>query len=185
MCLNENSNKIRQEIMKIKCFNLDCSDNWKINQKQIINKRDICFDNSYNNILFNYEYHGVYYENCINGNLANNSTIKYCKCSIEDEKCLYCSNNPIVNNNICIECNHDNGYYEKEDDIVNENKECYKEPIGYYLDMDVSLYKKCYDSCKTCQIEGNNIAHNCLECSDDYPLKIQIYNNYSNDVNFF
>ena len=92
---------------------------------------------------------------------------------------LYCSNNPLKNNNLCIKCNQD--YYEKENEnTANEYKKCYKDPIGYYLDKNVSLYKKCYNSCKTCEISGDNINHNCLECSNEYPLEFKINNNYSN-----
>ena len=34
-------------------------------------------------------------------------------------------------------------------------------------------------SCETCEIEGNNITHNCLTCQSNYPFKIKI-NNYTN-----
>ena len=40
-------------------------------------------------------------------------------------------------------------------------------------------YKKCFDTCKDCEIDGNNITHNCLECNDDYLYEIKI-NNSSN-----
>ena len=57
---------------------------------------------------------------------------------------------------------------------------CYKEqPKGYYLDKSNSLYKKCYYSCKTCEIEGNNITHNCLTCQDTFAFEIN-KNNYTN-----
>ena len=65
--MNKNSSKILEEIKKKNCYSLDCSDDWKINQKKIVDKTDICFDISNNSILFKYEYHGLYYEHCING----------------------------------------------------------------------------------------------------------------------
>ena len=137
----------------------------------------MCFDFSNNSILYKYEYQGLYYENCMNGNLTNNSPIKYCKCTNNNEKCLYCSNKPLINNNLCIKCNHD--YYEIENyNNTIEYKECYKDPIGYYLDINESLYKKCFYSCKTCEIPGNNRTHNCLECSNDYPLVFKNNDNY-------
>ena len=80
VCINENNNRIINELKTKSLYTIDCSSNWKINQKRIINKTDICWDNSNNNILYKYEYKGLYYENCINGNLINNSTINHCNC---------------------------------------------------------------------------------------------------------
>ena len=40
-------------------------------------------------------------------------------------------------------------------------------------------YKKCFDTCKECKINGNNITHNCIKCNDNYSYEIKI-NNYSN-----
>ena len=83
--------------MEKNCYTLDCTDNWEINQKKMINKTDVCFDTSNNNILYKYEYRGLYYENCINGTVVNNSTIEYCHC--DNEICVSCSNIPSVANN--------------------------------------------------------------------------------------
>ena len=167
ICLNENSNKIKGEIKQENCFILDCSDNWERNQKKLVNKMDLCFDYSNNSILYNYEYKGLYYENCINGNLINNKTINYCKCDYE--KCISCSDISVIGN-----------FYEIEnDDNLNEYKKCYKEPIGYYLDINEYIYKKCYYSCEKCEIKGNNITHNCIKCNKDNPVEVKV-NNYSN-----
>ena len=175
ICLNENNTKILEKIQNKNSYRLDCSDDWKI---KLVNKTDVCFGYSNNIIFYKYEYHGEFYENLINGNLINNSPIKYCKCVDNDESCLYCSNNTIMNNSLCIKCNQ--GYYEKENDNTNEYKECFKNPIGYYLDINESVYKRCYFSCEKCEIKGNNKTHNCLECNDNYPVEFKIYNNYSN-----
>jgi hypothetical protein len=51
------------------------------------------------------------HENCINGNLINNSTIKSCKC--DEEECLSCLNIS-ENKRLCLKCN--NGFYEIEND---------------------------------------------------------------------
>ena len=51
----------------------------------------------------------------------------------------------------------------------------------YYFDLNGSLYKKCYDTCKTCEQKGDNLNNNCLECNFNYPYKINYTNNnYSN-----
>ena len=143
VCLNENSNKIKKELQAINCYTIDCSDNWKINQKKLVNKADICFDNSNISILYNYEYQGLYYENCINGNLTNTKTINYCNC--DNQICLSCPDEPLVEN-LCVKCNTNNNYYEIENDnnYTYKYKKCYNNPIGYYLDMNESIYKKCY-----------------------------------------
>ena len=87
------------------------------------------------------------------------------------------------NNNSCITCNKEKGYFPLYDDN-NKNKDnkfikCYKLTEGYYLDIIDSVYKKCYDSCKYCDKNGNELMHNCLECKDDYNYTIQ-YEKYKN-----
>ena len=81
--------------------------------------------------------------------------------------------------NLCAKCN--NGFYQIENNNLNfgEYFNCYKNPIGYYLDITDSLYKNCYFTCETCEIKGDSSIHNCLECNSDYPLKIE-KNNYFN-----
>ena len=54
---------------------------------------------------------------------------------------------------------------------------CSQSPEGYYL--DITNYKPCYESCRTCEIEGNDINHYCISCKNNYKfeLRINIYNN--------
>ena len=158
VCLNQNSNKILKEIKKINCYNLDCSDNWKIEQKKRVNKSNVCFDIFNNGISFKYEYQGKYYESCINRSLTNHS----CQCDIKS----------------FIDLKYD--LYEiEENDNLNGYRKCYKNISGYYLDKNDNKFKKCYYSCKNCEMKGNNIEHNCLECDNNYPVEFKI-NNYSN-----
>ena len=74
-----------------------------------------------------------------------------------------------LNEQLCIKCNED--YYEIENDNYTDKDgyiKCYKVPIGYYLDKNESKYKKCFYTCKECEITGNNITHNGLKCNDNY-----------------
>ena len=57
--------------------------------------------------------------------------------------------------------------------------DCYKDIEGYYLDKNESLFKKCYKSCYTCEIKGNNLTHNCLQCNNNFPIKVN-HSNYFN-----
>ena len=41
------------------------------------------------------------------------------------------------------------------------------------------LYKLCYNSCKTCDINGNDTYHNCIECNDNYNYESN-FSNYKN-----
>ena len=56
---------------------------------------------------------------------------------------------------------------------------CYKEPLGYYLDNNDFLYKKCFENCLSCEINGSNFIHNCLKCNQNFPVKVKV-NNYLN-----
>ena len=176
VCLNNNSRIILEKLEEMSCYSLDCSDNWEIEQKKLVNINGLCSDISGNDISFKYEYKGRYYKQCSNGNLIN-SEIQSCQC--DNEKCLTCPNEPLKEN-LCLECN--NNYYPIENDNYTHIEgyvKCYKDPIGYYLDKNESLYKKCYYTCKECDQFGNNIIHNCLICDDNYPYNIS-KNNYSN-----
>ena len=127
----------------------------------------MCFNIFNNSILYKYKYQGLYFENCINGNVTNNQTINYCQC--ENEKCLSCSNISLLDN-----------LYEKEnDDNSNGYRKCYKDPIGYYLNINDKIYKKCYYSCEKCENKWNNTVHNCKLCNANYPIEFKV-NNYLN-----
>ena len=80
---------------------------------------------------------------------------------------------------LCTKCNID--YFQKENDPLNigEYINCYKNPKGYYLDKNDSVYKKCYNTCEACDINGNYLNHNCIKCNDNFPINIK-YNNLSN-----
>ena len=101
-------------------------------------------------------------------------------CSCENEKCSMCSNTSIKNNQ-CISCNYNYSYYP----ILNDSNNiypyinCYQNLDGYYLDINASLYKRCFHSCITCDIEGDKESHNCIECSDKYNFELN-KNNYIN-----
>ena len=174
VCLNNNSKEIINQIKNKNCYTIDCSDNWIIYKKNKVNKTGICFDINNEDILFKYEYNSKYYEDCIDRNLINhNDNIKICECN--SSICLSCIKISL-NENLCIKCNK--GYYELENDnYIDGYVKCYKDPLGYYL--DINIYKKCYYTCKQCDIKGNNITHNCIKCNDKYKYGINT-NNYFN-----
>ena len=142
--------------------------------KKINNDNDNCVD-SCNNERYNYEYNGKCYENCLYGYFTDNIN-KECKCELE--KCLTCPT-VALKNNLCTQCFEN--YYQMENDPSNmgEYINCYNSLTGYYLDKEDSLFKKCFDTCETCEIKGDNKTHNCSECKIDYPFSIT-FNNYSN-----
>ena len=121
--------------------------------------------------------------NCKNGYYEdeNNPSIKICKCDLI--KCYICSQESL-NQNLCITCNNENGYYQKYDELNNINNfiDCYKNPEGYYLDTNNNnepIYKLCYETCKFCYIKGNETYHYCIECKPNYYFEL-ISNGYKN-----
>ena len=80
--------------------------------------------------------------------------------------------NVALNRGLCTKC-HIN-FFPNEDDPLNlgEYINCYNEnQDGYYLDNQNKIYKKCYFSCKTCNIGGNKLNHNCLEYNENFLFK--------------
>ena len=161
---------------KLKCFIIDCTDNWYLRKKLIINETGECVDTCNDNPRYKYEYNGQCYENCSNGYFVDDDNSYKCKCELD--KCLTCSKEAL-NQNLCIKCNVD--YFQRKNDFINNSEfiDCFKDPKGYYLDKNESIYKKCYYRCETCEIKGDNITHNCLECNSNFSKAIN-FNNYSN-----
>ena len=164
---NNITNKIFS-IIKNKCYKIDCSDDWKNNQKNI-NEDNECIEICEN--CSPYKYIGKCYDNYINEYLYdNNDEISNYKCEL-NKSSLYSLMS--LEKNICVKCNN-NDYYKILNDSSNSDESInfYYKPKGYYLEKDELIYKKCYDTCKTCNIKGNNIFHNCLECKDNFSFII-------------
>ena len=103
---------------------------------------------------------------CPNDNyyIEENNDILKCKCYYKEE-CSLCSLESLKNNS-CLKCNNEDGYYPKEDEIINNNLyiNCYKDLEGYYLDIANNVYRKCYSNCKSCSKSGDKKHNNCEEC---------------------
>ena len=177
VCINETDDDYNMTFLQLNqnCMVKSCSDNWK-SEKYKITPNENCTKNCLDNPPYIYEYNGKCVENCSNGYINVNSTNKICKCELD--KCLTCPQ-VALNKDLCTKCNI--GYYPKENDEKNigEYINCYNEIEGYYLDIINNIYKKCYYSCKTCEIIGNDTNHNCLICNSNYTFEINI-NNYTN-----
>ena len=128
----------------------------------------------------------LYLGNCIseckrNYYIDNNTQQKICKCELTE--CDICSSESLKQN-LCLSCDTINGYYPIYDYNYNNNYpylNCTLSKEGYYLDNSEgkNIYKPCYSSCKTCNISGNEISHNCLECKNNYNFEINV-NYYKN-----
>ena len=180
ICIQENNNnsKIVNQIKNKTCIKIDCSENWRLIQKKINTKNNLCIDDCYIDPEYKYEYNGKCYNNCSFAYILNYNISSYNIHKDELKNCLSCSNDNF-NFGLCIECN--DNYYPKENDTNNIGIyiNCYDKSIlkeGYYFDKNDSLYKKCYDSCQTCEQKGNKDTHNCVTCKSDYSL-IPIKNN--------
>ena len=128
-------------------------------------------------------------------NMNCNTAIDGCQCNtcnngyyLKNGQCLQCNSlcETCLQQDLCTQCITD--YYKKENDPLNngQNFKCYKDPEGYYLDNDI--YKKCYQTCKTCINGGNKTFHNCLECNANFPFEIKrndYINCYPNCINYY
>ena len=170
--INENSfpENSSKQINEINCYNILCLDENKSEKIKMIisaNKNNITHE-------YKYGYNGKCYNNDLNGylNIENDT----CQCN--SDECLNCLK---INStkDLCNKCL--GNYFPKEYDSSNirENITCHKNPKGYYLDKIDLLYKKCYDTCETCEIKGNETYHICLMCNSDYTFEIN-KNNYLN-----
>ena len=167
-------NRIYPQLENKSCLIEDCTDDWKLKQRQLNLETIKIFYNYSDNIT--YEYDGQCYSICSYGYFYDDNNIK---CNCELEKCLTCSR-VAYNKKLCTKCN--DYYYKMENDPLNigEYFNCYNEtPEGYYLDKNNSLFKKCYNACETCEMKGDDNFHNCLKCKTEYNYIFNI-NNYTN-----
>ena len=109
ICIKSNNDIILNELNQTKCYNIDCSDSWKLNQNKKISIIKICLKNCIN--IIDNENKIKCYENCTNEYFHNNSI---CKCNLD--KCLLCPPNGFYNE-LCSICNIN--YYPKENDELN------------------------------------------------------------------
>ena len=188
ICISENiiEGQICSRIPNKECAVIDCTNDWKSKQKKLIdNNNNECIESCEISSQYKYEYNGRCYENCPYGYLydENNNQMNKCKCELD--KCSLCSELSLKNN-LCTKCY--NNYYPKENDPSNidEYINCYNNSEGYYLDNNI--FKKCYYTCKTCNISGNDKFHNCIECNDNYTFKIKnenYFNCYENCSHYY
>jgi hypothetical protein len=82
------------------------------------------------------------------------------------KSCKTCSNSGTdMYHQNCLFCL--DGYYPVTDD----NTLCFQtsdNPNYYFFDSATNKYTQCYDSCKTCEIAGNETQHNCKTCETNY-----------------
>jgi len=145
--------------------------------------KNICYTNSCPNGTYNIynneylctdfceKYYNYYKTSCLenipDGYYLNDSKLKTIdKCNIECKICSLESNKNIS----CIKCNNEEGYYEKENEkIENQYVKCYNGILdNYYLDNNI--YKSCYYKCKHCRKFGDINNNECTECYDNFTL---------------
>ena len=122
------------------------------------------------------EYNGQCYQTCPHGTYQDETDSSKIKCKCELEKCRTCPQEALILN-LCEKCH--TGFYPMENDIKFKGKyfECYKEIHGYYLDETNSIFKKCYETCETCDKKGDDVNHNCISCKSDYKYELNLSNN--------
>ena len=180
ICFSENFNeqKVFNELTSKTCKKYYCLEDWKSKQQKIINETGECIEKCSNDPNFKFEYNGKCYQDCPKEILKDDNNNDICKCELD--KCQFCPN-VALNNKLCTECNKE--FYQKENDPSNLGIyiNCYKNPPGYYLNDTIKKYQKCYYTCESCEIKGDNINNNCLNCSQDYNIGIKpINSNYFN-----
>ena len=117
---------------------------------------------------------------CINDSYTKNILKQYNKFFNCSDICFKENIKIDLKYNICIEnCNesefkyeYNNYCYEKCPEetynIENEYLCLNQKPEGYYLDYHNNIYKKCYETCRDCYIQGNITNNNCIECKTNY-----------------
>ena len=100
------------------------------------------------------------------------------------ENCSLC-NNESISQNLCIKCNNKKGYYYLNDtyslsNTINEGYiKCISikdKPLNFYLNKEYKQFKPCFESCASCNYEGDGNKNNCTSCSFGYIMQPDIIN---------
>ena len=152
--------RIKEEIFKstssVCPFTYDCSFTCNINSNtKIINEKDVCVENCYNEYSYKYEYKNVCYKGC-----PNNTYLS----PYNDYKCL--------DELICL------NYYNYEHNECIDNI-----PDGFYLnDSYARTIDKCNIECSKCSLESINNNY-CISCNIESNY-YHIFNDSGNPYSF-
>ena len=132
-----------------------------------INPQKLIICGNEENWIINYK---KIYINCYNDADNINSHICYIN--------SYSNINFNDNKYICTKCGVN--FHQKHNDPNNNYSHinCYESLKSFYLDN--FLYKQCYSTCNNCDINGNDLYHNCLECEHNLQFILNISNQYKN-----
>ena len=93
-----------------------------------------------------------------------------------EEKCLSCDNES-RKLNLCITCNEPKNYY-KVNYNNNPNQIYYDCILGtspklkkFYFNITNNEFRPCYETCETCEKEGDSKFHNCLTCDANHMFR--------------
>ena len=90
-----------------------------------------------------------------------------------------CKNSNTESNkyDLCISCNTEKGYFPveiKDNSLFYGFVECYNEntkPANFYYNNIDNKYKICYETCLTCNEDGDEYNNNCLTCDNNHIKK--------------
>ena len=148
---------------------------YELKYRSYLNKKD-CSKNNIYNIYYNGNNYVILYDNNKKIEINKKRRLEASENYSNNEKCLTSTYNSSLYD-LCTSCNEDNGYHEAEIEdtsLFHDFVECFNsetKPNNFYLDSSENKYKLCYETCLTCDGEGDEINNNCLECDNNHIKK--------------
>ena len=102
--------------------------------------------------------------------------IIYCDDSNEIKYYCYMKNSALYNKYTCDICQNNFLFKNDEININNSYINCFIPKEIIYSSEVLHNFISCYNSCKLCEIEGNETYNNCIECKDDFTYEFNITN---------
>ena len=135
-----------------------------------------------NNTIIEKAFNKVTSKRCIEDENTKNSLLGLKKVSICSDTCFNETNKKVyLKEDKCIkscqevECDfeYDNTcYHECPNNTyvrIDKPSECFDPtPSGFYLDLNQSMFKKCFSNCSECFGAGNELFHNCSKCKTNF-----------------
>ena len=170
-----NDEKIKQIVNRYHCVVVDCSENWRENQKKINLENNECVENCIQTNNNKYNYNSKCYDICPNGTYNNSFICENCH-----SDCKTCEKSSEIDSTNCKSCSSNDKFLYFGNCVTNCSNGFYYDEIDTSIKICKCELEKCY-KCSKESIKQNL----CISCNDGYYPKYNEINNVNSFIDCY
>ena len=170
-----NDEKIKQIVNGYHCVVVDCSENWRENQKKINLENNECVENCIQTNNNKYNYNSKCYDICPNGTYNNSFICENCH-----SDCKTCEKSSEIDSTNCKSCSSNDKFLYFGNCVTNCSNGFYYDEIDTSIKICKCELEKCY-KCSKESIKQNL----CISCNDGYYPKYNEINNVNSFIDCY